>query len=410
MPPSTRPVNAPVAIALKTAARQGERCRILIGQGLLNRAADALLRPGQRVLVVTDHGVPASMHALLVDGLLRLDAHVASITIKPTERAKSLRTLELILDAACEHRLERGDLIIALGGGIITDVAGFAAATYRRGVRVVQCPSTLLAMVDASVGGKTGVNLTTSGGALLKNMAGAFHQPARVVIDTALLESLSDRQLRSGLAECLKHALISGGLGDKLLWTWTQASLHALLAHDPRALAALIARNVRVKARVVAGDERELAPPRKGGRMLLNLGHTFAHAIETVPGLSWPGPPAPGLASPVRAPAPKLVRGPLTHGEAVGLGLLAAARLSRAMRLCEPALPDQVRDALTRAGLPTALHGLPDASEILDRMRHDKKAAAGKLRLILPVRACRAVVREDVPENLVLAAIDAWRA
>jgi 3-dehydroquinate synthase len=403
----SRPARAKRAVSartinVKTASSPAHRYDVLIGKSILHRALDGLTTPGRPILIIADDRLFHHTVRPLFTAAKAASCKPTLAFVRATEANKTLATLDRLLQAAAAARLERSDLIVAIGGGIVTDLAGFAAATYRRGVRVVHCPTTLLAMVDASVGGKTGVNieLPASGSrspVLLKNMAGAFHQPTRVVIDTDTLESLPLRQRRSGLAECLKHALIAGGLGDARLWSWTSDFIIEpwLLKHNE--LLELIERNVRVKARVVAGDERELASTRAGGRMLLNLGHTFAHAIETLPGLSW-------KVTGERA----ITRGPLLHGEAVALGLLAATRVSAQLKLCEPELIDDVRYAMMSLGVPISLRGLPKPNVILDRMRNDKKTTAGKLRLILPVRGKRAIVRDDVPTAAILRAIKAW--
>ena len=299
-------------------------------------------------------------------------------------------------------RLERGDVVVALGGGIVCDVAGFAAAIYRRGVRVVQCPTSLLAMVDAAVGGKTGVNLDVPGGddgksRLVKNLVGAFHQPSRVVCDVAALRTLPARELRCGLAECLKHGVIGRSQKDAGLLEWTAARLGAIAELDAKTLIELVRRNVAIKARVVMADEYELSTKADGGRMMLNLGHTFAHAIETLPGLSW------------RNPDQTLAVGPLKHGEAVALGLVCAALVSERLKFAGKGLADSVRGLVERAGMPTRIGGLPENAAVIRRMLDDKKVEGGKVRLILPTNGGGCRVASGVDAAVVAAAIDGIR-
>jgi len=366
---------------------------VLIGAGVLNRVAPFLAAadpPPMRALLVRDAGVPEAHARALADGLHAAGCAVARSDVHPSERVKTLVTAERLLADAAQAGLDRHDAVVALGGGIVGDLAGFVGATYRRGVRVVQAPTTLLAMVDASVGGKTGVNLALEGGRLLKNFVGAFHQPALVVADVTTLASLGPRVLRCGLAECIKHAMIAG---DRSLLDWTGASLGAALAGDPDVLTELVRRNVAVKARFVAGDERETAAD--AGRALLNLGHTFAHAIETIHTLS-PDPSDPALA-------------PLMHGEAVALGLVGATALAVELGRMSP---DERRSALAlleRAALPTGVAGLPSSAEVARLMLDDKKTLGGRLRLVVPEGLGRAAVVEGVPTDAVERAIDAIR-
>ncbi len=402
---------------------------VLAGEALANELAEAVkpepLR-GKRVFAVIDAGVPVSTIDAALAGLHSAGAQVFRAEIEPSEPVKSLATLERLLVGMTEARLERGDLVLAIGGGIVGDVAGFAAATYRRGIGVVQCPTTLLAMVDASVGGKTGVNLRTTSGSLKKNMAGAFHQPRRVLADPSVLASLPPRQLRAGLAECVKHALLAADFGDAELGEFLTADMAKFLACDTTALAELVARNVAIKAKVVEGDEREervpvptsIPKPHKTspqaqpvgvgetsaaehpGRMVLNLGHTFGHALETMPGLA-------GNTDEAGAQG-----GGLHHGEAVALGTVCAAHCARAMGMADDALVAHVENFLRAAGLPTRLReagagGLPTPEQILDAMRDDKKVGGGKLRLVLPTPGGRCVVVEDPPIPAVMTGIGA---
>lgn len=393
-----------LSLKVKTAGMPRAGYSVHIGAGLVASSFEGLIAKGQRALVVVDANVPRETVEPLIRKLDNAGIQWAAKVVTATEADKSLSTLEATLIEAARLRLERGDLFIALGGGIVTDLTGFAAGVYRRGVRVVQCPTTLLAMVDAAVGGKTAANLSVGGGGdegkqgLLKNAVGVFHQPARVVCDVETLRSLPLRELKAGLAECIKHGLLSGGAGDKALFLWIDKRCGDFLALNTAALAELVARNVAIKAKVVQADEREESTKPDGGRMMLNLGHTFAHAIETLPGLAWKDP----------AQGVQMV-GPLKHGEAVGVGLACATRVSAALKLCEKDLPVRVEALLNRAGLPTKIEGLPATLHIIERMGHDKKVAAGKLRLVLPIKECRTRIRSDVPVRLIAAAIDAAR-
>lgn len=369
---------------------------VRIGAGLLARLGEFVRerigpRP-RRAVVVIDSGLPGAAAVGAIHSLTRAGFEAAGVMVTPSEEGKSLAGLERVLAAIAEHRLERAEPVVAVGGGIVGDLAGFAAAVYRRGVPVFQCPTTLLAMVDASVGGKTGVNLALRSGELAKNFVGAFHQPEMVVADTATLASLSPREFRCGLAECVKHGLLSADAGDPDLEAWTRSNADAVASRDGEAVARLVERNVRVKAAIVGADEHERNE--SGGRALLNLGHTFGHAIETLPTLS-PGDD-PALA-------------PLKHGEAVSLGLVAACECGRRLGATPPELAEGVRRILEQFGLPVAVRGLPPGPEVLRRMGHDKKVRDGRLRLIIPVGGGRTRIFADAPEAAILAAIDAIR-
>ncbi|MFK7883442.1 MAG: 3-dehydroquinate synthase [Phycisphaerales bacterium] len=382
----------------------GERSyTVHIGDGTLRFVPTEIRRKlgnrASRAFIVRDTGVPEQFLTQL-QGLLEAESlRVASIDITPTESDKSIATLERVLAAMGESGHTRSDPVIALGGGIVGDLAGFAAATYQRGVPIVQCPTTLLAMVDASVGGKTGVNLPVGSGSnarLLKNFVGAFHQPIVVAADTRVLASLPDRYRRSGLAECIKHAMIGHGITGADLISETEAVMPAVLAGDPEACARLIDRSVALKGQVVARDEHESISGTGGIRMLLNLGHTFGHAIETLPGLT------PNSGDPTLAP--------LHHGEAIALGLVAACRCAESLELCDAAVGDQVVGLLQSAGLPASIAGLPPSDLILARMGSDKKASSGTIRLILPDGRGRCRIVTDAQPTDIIAGIDALRA
>jgi 3-dehydroquinate synthase len=353
-----------------------------IGHGLLTHLAaivHAACPRAKRILLVQDAGVP-SQTRLIAAHALSSDFGVAEAMLTATEAAKSVESLAYLWSALADARLDRDDVVVALGGGIVTDVAGFAAATYRRGIAVIQCPTTLLSMVDASVGGKTGINLSSSRGTL-KNMAGSFHQPAAVAADVATLTTLPPREFRAGMAEVIKHALIEHSITGQSTLLPRLASLSAI-SHSDASLPSLIEANVRIKATVVAQDERETAADELGGRALLNLGHTFAHAIEPLPNLSPTGLP---------------IDAPLKHGEAVGLGLIAAAATARHLGLIDSGYQQQITNLVGSAGLPTAVADLPDADSLIARMAMDKKVRGGNLRLILPTSPGCAAVRADVP-------------
>ena len=374
----------------------GRSYAVAIGGGHLERELeriDALLgSTPKRAFIVADSGVAVDRIRSAQNALARRSIETGVFTLEPSERMKTLETTRSMLIGMERARLERGEPVIGIGGGIVGDVAGFAAASYRRGTPIVQCPTTLLAMVDASVGGKTGVNLEvpdnedeTGVAGLLKNAVGAFHQPARVVADVSLLQSLPSRVLRSGLAECLKHGLIAGGFGDAGLFEWTVSRLDAFLRCEPDTMVELVRRNVAVKAAVVAADERETAA--SDGRALLNLGHTFAHAIEPIPTLSPDGDPT---------------NAPLTHGEAVGLGLIAAAEAGRMIEGADDDRVHRVRDAVASAGLPTAIRGIPRIEALIAAMKHDKKTRGGVLRIV-PSGAFIARTAENPPETVLRA-------
>ena len=366
---------------------------VRIGPGIAAAFADEIAGlPGiqkGRIFAVVDTGIPPAWVDAVLDACAAEGFDVTRFTIEPSEQIKSIETFRGVLCAMADAGMERREPVLALGGGIVGDIAGFAAASYRRGVPVIQCPTTLLAAVDASVGGKTGVNLSLPDGSLLKNMAGAFHQPAAVLADVSALVSLDERTFRAGLAECIKHGMIAADWSDAGLLDWTRDSMDRILARQPGVLVDLIARNVAIKARVVAADVREQSDT--GGRALLNLGHTYAHAIETIDGLAPDG-------------------GPLLHGEAVALGLVAAAECSRSMGRLGASDVLAVRGIVEQCGLPSRISGLPDDGTLRDRMMHDKKTAGGRLRLTLFRGLGRAELVSDPPIEAVGAGWSAIRA
>jgi 3-dehydroquinate synthase len=337
----------------------GQSYEILIGAGLMARlpALLAPLRP-TRVLVVTNTTVDA-LYGEAVRASLAAVAATATCVLPDGESHKDMAQVQRVLDALLDLGADRKSVIVALGGGVVGDMAGFAAAIFMRGIRFVQVPTTLLAQVDSSVGGKTGVNHVRG-----KNLIGAFHQPVLVVSDTDTLRTLPPRELSAGLAEILKHGL----LADAGYFDATLAQLSRLRACDPEALAAAIARSCEIKAGVVARDERE-----SGERALLNLGHTFGHAIESLTGY-----------------------GTWLHGEAVGCGLCLAADLSQRCGLIGATEVERVAAAVAAAGLPRRIPGL-SMRAALAAMAGDKKAEAGEVRFILLERIGRAIQRTVAP-------------
>ncbi len=334
---------------------------IHIGPGLLDRAD--LLTPHllqKRVAVVTNTTVAPLYLDRLTATLQSAGVEVIPVVLPDGEAYKNWETLNLIFDALLTHRAERKTTLIALGGGVIGDMTGFAAACYQRGVPFIQVPTTLLSQVDSSVGGKTGINHP-----LGKNMIGAFYQPQVVVADTDTLDTLPDRELSAGLAEVIKYGLI----GDVPFLEWLEANMEQLVARKSDALVYAIARSCEDKARVVAADEREA-----GVRAHLNLGHTFGHAIETAMGY-----------------------GNWLHGEAVAAGMVLAADCSRRMGWLTEADVARVRALIRRSGLPDAAPDLGYA-RYLEYMGHDKKVEAGQIRFVLLKKLGEACVTGDVPE------------
>ncbi|MDP2823639.1 MAG: 3-dehydroquinate synthase [Sulfuritalea sp.] len=345
---------------------------ILIGGGLLSRADEILpyLRT-PRIALVSNATVAPLYLDVLARGLEKVGVGITPIILPDGEVHKTWESLNLIYDALLTARCDRGTTVVALGGGVIGDLAGFAAATYQRGVPFIQIPTTLLSQVDSSVGGKTGINHPRG-----KNMVGAFWQPKLVLADTDTLKTLPDRELSAGMAEVIKYGLIR----DLPFLEWLEANMEGLMARDGELLAHVIERSCADKAEVVAADEYETA--REGGRALLNLGHTFGHAIET--GMGY---------------------GVWLHGEAVAAGTVMAAELSRRLGWLSAAEVDRVRTLLARAGLPVKGADL-GAARYLELMSHDKKAIAGSLRLVLLKALGDAVTYADAPREDIVAAIE----
>ena len=351
----------------------GRSYQILIGSGLMGCAEPIVNCLGTpRAVVVTNCTVAPLYLDALTSSLRLAGVRLDEIALPDGEAHKNTDTLSLIYEALLRKRCDRATTIIALGGGVIGDLAGFAAATYQRGVPFIQVPTTLLSQVDSSVGGKTGINHP-----LGKNMIGAFWQPKLVLADTDTLKTLPARELSAGLAEVIKYGLIR----DLSFFEWLETNIDLILSREPNALAYAIERSCANKAEVVAGDERETA--KEGGRALLNLGHTFAHAIET--GLGY---------------------GEWLHGEAVGAGMVMAGELSRRLGWLKESDMTRIRTLFSRAGLPTTGPKL-GARRYLDLMGHDKKVIAGRLRLVLLKNVGEAVTWADAAQSDITAAIEA---
>ena len=361
------PLTADAALRVPVALA-GREYTIHVGTGLLDRLSDwvAPLRPTS-IVVVTDPTVALLYLDRTVHSLSSV-ARTERFVLAASEEGKNLSAAAQVIDALVAARADRRSVLVALGGGVLGDIAGFAAAIFMRGIRFVQVPTTLLAQVDSSVGGKTGVNHSAG-----KNLIGAFHQPSVVVADTDLLRTLPPREVSAGLAEILKHGL----LADADYFSLVEALLPRLVEYDVAALTPVVAQSCAIKAAVVARDERE-----SGDRALLNLGHTFGHAIEALAGY-----------------------GQWLHGEAVGCGLCLAADLSRRLALIDAADQTRIENAVAAARLPTRIQGFTRAAAI-DAMRGDKKAQAGQIRFILLERIGRATQRV-VPAEIVEATLAA---
>ncbi|MBF9232791.1 3-dehydroquinate synthase [Microvirga alba] len=331
----------------------GDRAyEIYVGRGLLQEAGQRIAALGARAAaIVTDEHVGPLYADILARSLQQHGLRTSVVTVPAGEATKCYAFLETVCDAVLEARIERGDLVVALGGGVVGDLAGFAAAVVRRGVRFVQVPTTLLSQVDSSVGGKTGINSRHG-----KNLVGAFHQPSLVLADTALLDTLPLREMRAGYAEVVKYGLID----DAAFFAWCEKNWQGVFAGGPERNEA-VAQSCRAKAAVVVRDERE-----DGDRALLNLGHTFGHALERITHYN---------------------SARLVHGEGVAIGLCLAFRFSASLGLCPVADAERVEAHLSAAGLPTRLNqvagGCGTVEDLLDAMAQDKKVKGGALTFIL---------------------------
>ena len=343
---------------------------IHIGQGIFDRSE--LLLPHLRqpkVAIVSNVTVAPLYLRRLCASLTRAGVDVAEIILPDGEQYKTWQTLNAIFDVLLERRCERSTTLLALGGGVVGDMTGFAAACYQRGMPFIQVPTTLLSQVDSSIGGKTAINHP-----LGKNMIGAFYQPRLVLADTELLDTLPDRELKAGLAEVIKYGLIR----DLPFLEWLEANIERLLVRDPQALAYAIRRSCENKAEVVVADEHE-----NGERALLNVGHTFGHAIET--GMGY---------------------GEWLHGEAVAAGIMMAAELSCRLGWLTESDVARIEALFKRAGLPVYGPAL-GADRYLELMQHDKKVQGGKLRLVMFRRIAQAVVSDAAVPSEIAKAIEA---
>ncbi|MFO8238671.1 MAG: 3-dehydroquinate synthase [Prochlorococcaceae cyanobacterium] len=346
---------------------------VVIGAGSLGRLGEQIgdrgFRQGTRVLVVTNPVVHEHYGATALESLRQAGFEASELVVEAGEDRKTPATVARIHDAAFAHRLERGSLIVALGGGVVGDMAGFAAATWLRGIAVVQVPTTLLAMVDAAIGGKTGVN--HPGG---KNLIGAFHQPRLVLIDPTTLSTLPERDFRAGMAEVIKYGVI----GDAALFAELEAAgdISSMAAVGPALLQTLLERSAAAKARVVAADERE-----GGLRAILNYGHTLGHVVETLCGY-----------------------GTWLHGEAVAIGMVAAGEIALAKRLWSAEEQRRQKALIAAAGLPQAWPSL-DPAAVLRCLQADKKVSQGRVRFVLPTRIGAVEIRDDVDSERILAVV-----
>jgi 3-dehydroquinate synthase len=369
----TAPLKQPEQILVEVAL--GDRgYDIVIGRDVLQSlgARIAALRPNARTAIVTDRTVAKYWLQTTEAVLAQAGIPAATIVVEEGEGSKTYAGLQQVSEALIAARIERNDLVIALGGGVVGDLAGFAASILRRGVDFVQVPTSLLAQVDSSVGGKTGINSPQG-----KNLLGAFHQPVLVIADTAVLDTLSPRQFRAGYAEVAKY----GALGDEAFFAWLEAN-HADVFKGGAAREHAIATSCRAKAAIVARDERET-----GDRALLNLGHTFGHALEAATGFS----------------------DRLFHGEGVAVGMVLAAQFSAQLGMIAAEAAARLEHHLAEVGLPTHLQdiagfaqeGLGDADALMTLMAQDKKVQRGRLTFILLEALGRAVVARDVEPSLV---------
>ncbi len=365
--PGAGPAAGPTGFFERVTVDLGARSYdIWIGDGLVGQAGAHIARvaPGAAVAIVTDANVASHHLGPLEASLATAGIRFANIIVAPGEESKSFAGFEQVCNAIIDGRFERGDLVVALGGGVVGDLAGFAAASVRRGMRFVQIPTSLLAQVNSSVGGKTGINSPQG-----KNLIGAFHQPALVLADTACLATLPPREFRAGYAEIVKYGLIR----DRAFFEWLDANWRDVFAGGPARIRA-IAKSCAAKAQIVAGDEYEA-----GERALLNFGHTFGHALERLAGYDGER---------------------LVHGEAVAIGMACALRFSVRRGLCEPGLAMRVEAHLRSAGLPVYITDIPgwqgDAAAILEAMYQDKKVVRGALTFILAQGIGRCFIAKNV--------------
>lgn len=376
MTPYQKPVADASGMTIVPVSLGARSYEVRIKAGLIAEAgrqiAPLLARP--RAAIITDENVAPHHLQKLTTALHEAGIASSALVLAAGEATKSWAGLQKTVEWLLDEKIERRDMVIALGGGVIGDLAGFASAILRRGVRLIQIPTSLLAQVDSSVGGKTGIN-TAHG----KNLVGAFHQSSLVLIDPQVLATLTERDFRAGYGEVAKYGL----LGDAGFFSWLEENAPAM-RDDPKALAEAVARSVAMKAAIVARDETET-----GERALLNLGHSFGHALESATGYS----------------------ARLLHGEAVALGCVLAFDLSARLGLCAQEAPSQVAGHFAKMGLPVRLAdvqgGLPDAAALMDLMAQDKKVVDGRLRLILAHSIGNAFQSEGADPEDILATLRA---
>jgi 3-dehydroquinate synthase len=345
---------------------------VTVEPGLISRCGEKLaaLNHATKAAIVTDEHAGSHHLARLVDSLRKSGIEPIVAILTPGEDHKTLQALLPVFDQFLHAKIERTTPVIAFGGGLVGDMAGFVAATILRGVPFVQIPTTLLAMVDASIGGKTGVNSSMG-----KNLIGAFHQPIAVFADPEVLRTLPKREFVSGLAECIKHEIIRDAEGFAAL----EKNIDAILRLEMNLLTEFIAHNVQIKAKVVEADPRE-----HGERAHLNFGHTFGHAIEKVSKFSY------------------------THGESIALGMVAATNLAVELKMLDAGSKDRIVSLIGAAGLPVSRMKLA-TKDVYEAMTFDKKVKSARIRLILPDRIGHVVIRDDVPQDAALKAIESLR-
>ncbi len=357
-----------VAVDLKDRAYE-----IVVGADILPRLGAAVegLRLGRDAVVVTDTAVRRLYGRVVARTLREGGGTVKSFAVPPGEESKAAAKVFALVEEIARYDVRRSVFIVALGGGVVGDLAGFVAAVYKRGVAYIQVPTTLLAQIDSAIGGKVGIDLPVG-----KNLMGAFHQPRLVWSDVTFLRSLDDRQIRNGLAEAVKYGVIC----DPGLFRFIERRADDLLSRDPGALTEVVLRCSRIKARIVAGDERET----RGMRTILNFGHTVGHAVEAAAGFQG-----------------------YQHGEAVALGMRVALDISRRLGLIERGLQERVEDLLSGIGLPERISGIP-LPAILRHMAHDKKFLAGRNRFVLVTDIGRVRVTEGVPSSVIREAVRSY--
>jgi 3-dehydroquinate synthase len=354
----------------KVDVKLGKRTYIIrIGSGILDHIGEhlKLLNLGTRMAVITNSVVRPLYGERVRTALERSGFQVRLVEIPDGEVHKSLATVSRLYDDLVDLQLDRTSTVLALGGGVVGDVAGFVAATYMRGIHFVNIPTTLLAQVDSAIGGKTGVDHPRG-----KNLIGAFYQPREVFCDLKVLQTLPEQEVRAGMAEVVKYGIIV----DANFFSFVESHVAEILRQEPAVMEEVVRSSCEAKAKVVEQDERE-----SGLRAILNYGHTLGHAIESLTGYSR-----------------------FIHGEAVAMGMVAAARIAREMGLCEGEVVERLEVLLRRIGLPVRIEGI-DPEAVLQILSHDKKVRDGKVRFVLPDRIGKVTLREDVPPELIRSAL-----